>query len=194
MKLSIGFLAILLMAGTYAVTQQATAPATQSPSAPAVDPKLHASVLEFVQVTDLRSNMIVAQRKELPAAKAKMLEMVPGMSDQFFEEWSKRMLADPQVDEYVAAIVAIYEKHFTADEMSELTQATRDSNDHKTPTVSESLKAKLQKDSIAVQSEIIGVCSQIGARQGGDIGQQIAKEHPEWIKEVPASNDKAPKP
>jgi hypothetical protein len=193
MKAILAILVSVLAIGAAASAQQptpTTTPATPAPAQTEVDPRLHADVLKLLELVDLRSKMIEAQKNEMPAAKEKMLQIAPGMSDEFFNEWSRRMLADPQIDLYIDAIAAVYEKHFNAEEIEEMIKGRQDVIESKTPSFSDALKAKLEKDSVAVQSEIMGACAQIGSKHGGEIGQQIVKEHPEWVKETSATKDK----
>jgi hypothetical protein len=182
--------AVLLLASPVPGSAQTPAPAAATSTVPApanaaaaVDPQLHASVLQLFDVMDLRAKILEGQKAAMPDAKRKLIEASKGaINEQFADEWEKRMLSDARIDAYVVVVASVYEKHFTNAEIEELTQIQRDSNDKKTPTVSESLKAKLGKDGIAVQSEIMGGCTEVGARQGGEIAQEIAKDHPDWMK------------
>jgi biotin carboxyl carrier protein len=184
--------AIVLAAGMgfscAGMAQQVAAPAASAPvtataaGATPVDAQLHATVLKFLEVMDLRNKMIEGQKAAMPEAEKKLMDSSSEITQQFADEWGKRMLADVRIDAYMSAIAAIYEKHFTVAEIEQLTEIQREANDKKTPVIPDALKAKLAKEGIEVQSEIVGACSQIGARQGGEVAQDIVKEHPEWLK------------
>jgi len=103
------------------------------------------------------------------------------------------MKADEHINDYVHVIVVTYEKHFTSDEIAELISVQQDINNKKPPVLSDHLKSKLAADGVTIQSEILGGCTQVGAKLGGDMAQAIGKEHPEWVKASSSSNDSEPK-
>jgi len=143
--------------------------------------------MKLLEVTNVRAIMLAAQEKMLPETQSKMREMVPGISQEFLDEWSKRMMAPEMIEEYASVVAPVYEKHFTNEEVLELIQGTQDKNDGKTPTLSDALKAKFAKGYIDIQSEIMGACAQLGSKRGAEIAEQLGKEHPEWIKEAAAT-------
>jgi len=193
LKAILGVWLALLAAGSFVLAQAtAPAPASQS-SASAVDPQLHKNVLKLLELMNARSNVQAGQLKAMPDARAKLRQSAPQITDQFADEWVKRMTTDASIDEYMAVVVGAYERHFNNEEIEELIQIQADVNDKKTPTISDALKAKLAKDSVAIQSEIIGGCAQAGARLGGEIAQQIEKEHPDWLKQPDSSDQSNPK-
>ncbi len=118
----------------------------------------------------------------------------PNVDPAFVEEWTKRMAARINMDDFIAVYVHAYEVHFTDAELQELIQAQIDSNQSKQPTLSPQLRQKLTTDGITIQSEIMGGCSQIGAKLGGEIGLELEKEHPEWFKHAqPATAPHGPR-
>jgi hypothetical protein len=182
-------LLIFVFSGSF-VSAQETAAVTKPDSATqSADPKLHEDVLKLVELMNARQNIIASQQKIMPNARETLMKSSPIFTPQFGDEWSKRMMADSSIDEYLTVIIGVYEKHFSNEEIEEFIQIQRDVNDKKTPTVPDALKAKLAKDGIAIQSEVIGGCTQVGARLGAEIAQQIGKEHPEWLKTPESSVD-----
>lgn len=188
LKAILGVLLALLAGGTFVSAQESSAVAPSQNSVSATDPQLHKNVLKLVDLMHARSNVQDGQLKAMPEARAKLMQSAPQITDQFADEWVKRMMTDASIDEYIVVIVGTYERHFNNEEIEELIQIQADVNDKKTPTISDTLKAKLAKDSVAIQSEIIGGCTQVGARLGGEIAQQIEKEHPEWLKKLDTSD------
>jgi len=83
-------------------------------------------------------------------------------------------------DDYVTVAVHVYESHFTSNELQELIKVQNDVKASKPPSVSPELKQKLTDEGVTIQSEILGGCTQVGAKLGGEIAQQILEEHPEW--------------
>jgi len=145
------------------------------------DKKFHEDVLTLVDVTGLRQRLLDGREKSAEEGRQTLLRRFPNYSPAFADEWAKRMVARMQVDDYVKVIASVYEKHFTDAEILELIQMQRDANTGKTPTASAHLKEKLTKELVDVQSEIIGGCTQLGAKLGGAIGEELAREHPEWV-------------
>jgi hypothetical protein len=178
--------------GSLVALQPAVAAASQD-AASAVDPTLHENVLRLIALMGARDKMIEGQKKEMPAARAKLMESSPMITPQFADEWVTRMSSDTHIDEYIAAIAAVYEKNFNNYEIEEMIQIQQDSNDKRTPVVSDDLKAKLMKDGVTIQSEILGACAQLGAKLGGETSIQIGKEHPEWLKKAPSSDSDSKK-
>lgn len=176
----------LLAASAVSVAQQI--PATSAPAATpaqtsaAIDPKLHADVVQLVELTGARQRMLAGLDKQIDEGKNSILKNGPNADPRFAEEWAKRMKARTNIDDYVAVFVSVYEKHFNDDEILELIQIQRDSNDGKTPTVSPKLREKASAIAVTLQSEIMGGCTQVGAKLGGEIGMEISKEHPDWDK------------
>ena len=191
----------ILSAQQAAPTAQNTAPAanvheheTTIKLLPQPDAKLHENVLKLIELMDSRAKITEGIRKEIPKSREKLMSSSPTITDQFADEWVKRMEAEVDVDAYITVFVTAYEKHFDNEEIEELIQIQRDVNDKKTSTISDSLKVKLTVVGVALQSEIIGGCTQVGARQGGEIAQAIGKEHPEWLKTAPAVQSSQTKP
>lgn len=188
---TLGLAALLLLTPYAAFSQAQTAPApANEQNAPVVDPKLHTSVLRLVEVIGAHKSILAAQTAAMPKIRETLLKGPPMVTEELADEWEKRMLSDDSINAYIKLIVSVYEKHFTEAEIEELIQIQQDKLNQKTPVVSDALKAKLAKDGIALQSEIMGGCTQVGARLGGETEQQLMKEHPEWVKSADAGGDR----
>ena len=85
------------------------------------------------------------------------------------------------VDDYVNVWVEVYEKYFDQGEIAELIQVQKGINASQPYPLSDALRKKLSSKAVAMQSEILGKCTQLGAQAGGEIGQEIAQQHPDWI-------------
>jgi hypothetical protein len=46
---------------------------------------------------------------------------------------------------------------------------------------------------ISVTSEIMGEFTQLGAKDGGEVGTEIGAEHPDWVKENGPARPSLPK-
>jgi hypothetical protein len=70
---------------------------------------------------------------------------------------------------------------FTNQDVLEMIRIQKDVKASKTPVVSPRLQAKLSTAAVTVHDEIIRGFGERGYKLGGQIGQEIAKEHPEWL-------------
>ena len=128
-------------------------------------------------------------------ATATMMQAQPEYSSQFVQEWARRMRSDAVIDAYVDVYVRVYEKYFDAGDVAELSQSLRNVAASQPSGLSDHFKQKLGKIAIRMQSEIVGGCTQAGAELGGEMGQKIAQEHPEWVGPLqPAVRNGQPHP
>jgi len=144
--------------------------------------QLHESAAQLVDLMGVRDRLKVLVDKMAQDGKERMLHDYPNDDPAFAQEWAERMRARLNIEDFVNVAVQAYERHFTNEELSEMIQAQRDMNAKKSPSISTHLQEKLAAIQVTVQSEIIGGCTQLGAKLGGDIGQEIGKQHPEWVR------------
>lgn len=139
--------------------------------------------MKFVEVSGTREQLRQAMGSLLDAAGKAMTGKQPDGSscnEEFVAAWKKRMAERATPDRFIEVIAAVYEKHLSADELDELTSLRVAGGQGKTRQPSKLLAEKLQKDAIDIQSEVMGATTQLGSRLGGEIGQEIEKEHPGW--------------
>ena len=144
--------------------------------------KLHDSAMKFVEASDARQRLEQNLDKLLEDGRRSMMHTNPGLDPQFGEEWMKRMRQRVNLDQFVVATAEVYEKYFTSDELDELTQgqlAAKKGQGHALPP---QLGEKLKTNSAFIQRDINNQTSMIGGRLGSEVGKQIEKDHPEWIK------------
>ena len=182
-------LAVFLLLGNISVLSQQAASAPGEQSALSTDPKLHASAVKLVELMGMRKTLIANEAAMMSKARETLLKGPPLVTEELADAWVKRMTSDESIDAYINVVVTVYEKHFSEAEIGELIQAQQDKLDQKAPVISDALKDKLAKDGVAIYSEIMGGCTQVGARLGGEIEQQLVKEHPEWVKSADAGGD-----
>jgi hypothetical protein len=153
-----------------------------------VDPKLHADVVKFVELSGEREKMQSGLAGQLAAAKFRMMtEECKGCDPAFGDEWVKRMTARTKVDEYMHVIERAYETHFGDDDILGMTALLNQSKSGQKPTPSDDLRKKLMGTMPAVQNEIARGSAQIGAKLGPEVRKELEKEHALAIKLVPLS-------
>ena len=189
LKKKVCILLLGILAGTCAYARQAPAGRDVQHSIPAaspIDPKAHDAAVKLVDAIGMKQRIMDNLDKTLADSVETMKKQYPQINQAFYEEWTRRMKARMNPDDYAAVAVHVYEIHFTAEELDEMTQAHLPANASKTPAYSAALKDKLQNIMSSVMSEIVGGCTQLGAKLGADVGSEIGKEHPEWVTAVGA--------
>jgi hypothetical protein len=171
---------------------QQDVPAASTAALP-VDPKAHDAAVKLVDAIGLKEKMKSNLDKMLTDGIETMKKKFPQINPAFYDEWTKRMRERINFDDYSAIAVHVYEKHFTAAELDEMTQQQIAANELRTPVYSEPLKEKLQQVMSEVLSEMMGGFTQIGAKLGADVGGEIGKEHPDWVPDTVTKDVAAPK-
>jgi hypothetical protein len=176
MRFAIGF----MLAGLSAAQPPST-------SLPLADPKLHADVLRLVELAGSRAAMQNGLPKLIEQGKAKVTESCGGCDPRFVEEWGRRMTARLNLDDFVNVIVRVYEKYLTDAEVLQLIASRTDNEPGQEPRIPAELLQKLTNLAPSMDSEIVGGTTQIGAKLGSEIGLEITKEHPEYLKNAAAA-------
>ncbi len=167
-----------------------TKPAEQAPTpAPTKpDPKLHADAVKLVEASGAKKRLEDGFPSMLEDGKKQMMKQCPQCSEEFANEWTKRMSARIKADPFLEVFVKAYERNFTDEEILELI-SLQENKSASPPVVSEHLQAKIKTIMPSLMGEITGGCAEIGARLGGEIGEEIEKEHPEWVKSQPGKKE-----
>ena len=184
---SIELVVLLVALSTAASAQQpakakAATPVSPAPANQAERQKLHDSALKFVEASDARQRLEQNLDKLLEEGKQTMMRKNPGLDPQFGEEWLKRMRQRVSLDQFVVATAQVYEKYFTSDELDELTQGQLALKKGQVRTISAQLDEKLKTNSTFIQRDINIETSMIGGRLGSEVGKEIEKDHPEWVR------------
>ena len=146
------------------------------------------NAVELVDLMGVRKSFETDHGKMMVVAKQKLMHDFPSLNPAFANEWAKRIAARMNPEDYVAIAAHVYESHFSDDELGELVEAQKNVNAGKRSALSQALRDKLQSSMPAVASEIAGGFTQAGAKLGLEVAQEVAKEHPEWVKRpAPAS-------
>ena len=122
-----------------------------------------------------------------------MKAQFPDLRPEFAEEWRKRMKARINPDDFVAIVAGVYEKHFSTDELVQLTESVIKKKEGMPTELTAALKEKFQKEAVTIQSEIVGGTTQLGAKLGGEVGQEIGVEHPDWAPKSASRSSPAAK-
>ena len=183
-------LVLTLIALAVPLSAQEIAP-TPDPSATQVSPlgadqisreKLHASGMKFVEAADARQRLELTLDKLLQDGKQAMMMKNPGLNPQFADEWVKRMRLRVNLDQFVVATAQVYEKYFTRDELEDLAEGQLARKKSQVHAISPQLAEKLKTNSPFIQRDINTETSLIGGRLGSEVGKEIEKDHPEWVK------------
>src|SRR3954452_19350553 len=182
-KVVLTLIALALSAAVQASTPtRPAAPVARAAADQGAQDNLHASAMKFLEAADARPRLELNLDKLLEEGKRSMLRPESGISQQFANEWVKRMKLRISLDEFVTAAAQAYEKYFTGPELDQLAQTQLAMKSGKTHTVSPELAQKVRSSSAIIQRDINAATSLIGARLGKEVGSQIQMEHPEWVK------------
>ena len=186
MRLAAALLALALPMGAQeVVTLPAGQPrpgASEYKEIGTVDSDLHANVRKLMELSGDRERLQNALPKLLDDAKAKMLKAFPSVSPAFGEEWEKRMAARINVDDFLDVAARVYEKHFSNEEILDVIAVLHAKKEGQPAKVSPDLQKKIAAEMPAIMGEIVGGTTELAARLGGQIGSEIEKEHPEYMR------------
>lgn len=149
------------------------------------DAQLHADVLTLVELEGSRQGMESGLKQLIESGKAEMMKLTP-CNQAFAGEWSKRMLARINIDDFMSIRVSAYERHLKDADIRELIVLLKKNGGN--PAVTSELRQRLESAMPSIQSEIMGGGTQIGAKLGAEIGQEIQKEHPEYCSQAKTPN------
>lgn len=178
---------ILTLAIPMAAYSQQTVPSQQNPpsftdeSKTTVDRKAHDAAVRLVGAMGIKEEVAEKMDANVERGAAKMESKLPNLRPEFVDEWKKRMKARLNPDDYVAIVAQVYEKYFTAEELDQLYSVVISKKQSKAAELSDALSEKFQNNERAIDSQIANGTTQISARLGSEVGQEIAKEHPEWV-------------
>jgi hypothetical protein len=151
---------------------------------PSPDPAARKDAAKLAELTGLRQKISQNFAASMQNGLDEMRRRYPNLDSRFVAEWEKRMRAQFKADEYVAVFTRVYAQHFTAGELEEMIDALRARQNSQPVTFSPQLAEKIRGNAVQIQSELIGGFTEVGARQGGEIGKQIGKEHPDWVRNM----------
>jgi hypothetical protein len=163
-----------------AVTTPRTAvPATSRPHAG--NRQFHDNVATLIGLTGLRRELLANREAFVQQTKQEIVRRFPSYDPSFAEECARRIERRMSIDQFVEVAVTVYEKNFTNQDVLEMIQIQKDVRASRTPAISSRLQEKLNTVAVTVHSEIVGGFAELGYKLGGQVGQELAKEHPEWL-------------
>ena len=182
------FLFLLMGVVLSAAAQQANTPVPPAHTGVehAADSKLHEDVLTLIAVDGTKPRLQSGIPQQVESGKKQMMQACSRCTPAFGDEWARRMLARLQVEDFVQVIVRTYEKYLNDEDVQQLIVLWKAKNESRPTHVSPELQQKLTSIMPSIQSEILGGCVQIGAKLGAEVGQEIEKEHPDYMK--PSAN------
>jgi hypothetical protein len=182
--------ALSFLAPAPALHAQAATPATaQASSADA--PTIHQIAMKLLEAMGTRKVLSENIDAMIENGKQKMIQQHPELDPAFSEEWSRRMHERINLDEFLNVIAAIYEKHFTTSELTEMIGMYHELSEQRAPQVSDALKAKLNNVMPEIQAEMGAGLMELSEKIGSEVAISVAKDHPEYVKGPPPSEPPA---
>jgi hypothetical protein len=185
------FVAIALQVGAQPVNKgSAPAPAKAAGTLGATtDPNAKKQLLEsavkFLEASDARPRMQQGLDQLLQEGEKTMMQRNPGLDPKFGDEWVKRMRERVQLDDFVNITAKVYATYYTSDELEQMTEAQLALKNGKLFSLAPELGQKIKADGPRIQKDINTDISRLGSSMSIEVGQEIAKEHPEWAKPLP---------
>lgn len=135
-----------------------------------------------MELTGDRERLQKALPKLLSDAKAKMAHAYPSVDPAFGNEWEKRMASRIKVDDFMGVTARTYQKHFTNDEILDLITIMNARKEGKPVKAPAQLQQKMDAEAPGILGEIMGGATELAVKLGGQVGGDIAREHPEYIR------------
>ena len=152
---------------------------------PGVDPQLHKEVLQLIDLSGARRDLEGRKAEMVEEGRKKMMESCPKCAPEFSTAWAKRMLERMNIEDFIDVYAKAYEKYLGRDDVEELIELRKKANAHQAAQPSPRLREKIESVMPAMMGDIMGGCVKIGAELGSKIAEEIATEHPEYVKNVP---------
>jgi len=147
-----------------------------------VDPKLHAGAVRLVEVSGAKQRLQDDFKQMVDDGVKQLMEKCQRCTPEFGAEWKKRFVERSNLQDYLDVYVRVYEKYFTDAEINELIGLGKDKGTSRAASRSPALKEKLTLVMPSVRRDAVGGCEEIGAKLGAEIGTEIEREHPEYMK------------
>ncbi|MGA2250574.1 hypothetical protein [Terracidiphilus sp.] len=145
-----------------------------------ITPQLHEAAIGFITAARIRKNMLVHADPFLEQISKSLNSQHPNLNPGFTEEWQKRIKDRLDTDKYDAIWVHEYERYFTTEELNQLTDFLAQHREGNITDVSDALKIKLTIYQEDMLMEIDDGVNDWLDKLGCEVGEEIAKEHPEW--------------
>lgn len=171
---------------------KAIGPVAANATDPSAEKQRLENAMKFVQASDGRARLEQSLDKLLEEGKEVMMQRNPGLDPKFGDEWVKRMRQRVKLDAFVEITAKVYATYYTSDELEQMTQAQLARKNSKIYSLAPELSQKIKTNGPNIQHDINTDISRLGSSMSIEVGQEIAKEHPEWAKPLPPGPGSAP--
>jgi hypothetical protein len=155
-----------------------------------ITPQLHEAAADFITAVRIRKNMLTQADPFLERMSKSLKSRHPNLLPEFTEEWKKRIKDRLDTDDYDAIWVHEYERYFTIEELVQLTDSAKQHYEGNMKDVSDDLKIKLTTYQEDMFMEINDGVDDLVEKFGCEVGEEIAKEHPDWAPAPPPKSNK----
>lgn len=143
------------------------------------------NALKFLEASDARPRMEQGLDQLIQEGKQAMMQRNPGLDPKFGEEWVKRMKERVKLDDFMNVTAKVYATYYTSEELEQMTQAQLGLKTGKIYTLTPELGQKIKANGPRIQKDINTDISRLGSSMSIQVGEEVAKEHPEWAKPLP---------
>jgi len=147
-----------------------------------VDPNRHAEVLQLLELSGVREKLEAQKRSMVEDGRKKLMEKCTKCAPEFGNEWARLVLARMKTQDFMNVYAKAYEKYLTRDDIAELLAIQKKTKAHEKAETSPRLQEKLRSVLPSLMGDVMGGCVKIGAEIGGKASEEVAREHPEYIR------------
>ncbi len=146
---------------------------------PASESHASAEAIKLIEVSGGRERAQASIAKLVQHCQDELRSNCPKCDPALITEWGKRMTAGLNIDDIVNLAATAYSKHYSEDELKDLTSFATAKQSGKPASLSPALQKKVQalKPTISEESESSG--REFGEKVNRAVGVEMQKEHPE---------------
>jgi len=164
-----------------AIALQADSHSERSSSGSRASVEVQSKAIKLIDVSGARDRLMTSFPAIVEQGKAAMRNQCPKCDPAFISEWGKRMMVRLKIDDFVHVAAEAYEKHFTSDELTQLTTFVTSQKAGTPSPLAPALQKKYSDLLPTIMGEIVGGCTELGGKLGRDVGTEIEREHPEYF-------------
>jgi hypothetical protein len=154
-----------------------------------IDFNFDADIRNLFEMIGVRRGVVEKRDQALSDGRNAMRRAFPNVSQEFVDEWERRFRSKFNPNDFINACVRVYAKYFSDDEVKQQISYRTAMAKGERPVLPVALQKKMDSVMPAVQRDFDIEGNRIGAKLGTDVGAEIEKEHPEWVKKPADSKD-----
>jgi hypothetical protein len=182
MKITVLLLALVLAANAQSAGDKPAERRVFTLGIDNVDPIHHAEVMQLLELSGVREKLELQKKSMVEEGRKKLMEKCQKCAPEFGEECARRVFARMRIEDFMNVYARAYEKYLTREDIAELISMQKKTNAHEKVEVTLRLREKLQSVLPSLMGDVMGGCVKLGVEIGGRASDEVAREHPEYIR------------